>query len=312
MAGILIYCEKDSLCYELLTAARQLSEELGSSVKALVIDDKTLANSLSVLGAEVYLVKNPVEKADTAAVASVLAQAANKLDCDILLLASNRRGKELSGRLAQKLDAGCLNDVQNATVIDGKIHCQRNALNGATIATQYIASARQVIAIAPHSFNRAMAGGATQAVHELDIQPQISGIRLLASRQKSTDSVDIEAARIIVAVGQGLPRQEDLALAEAIAEAVGGVVACSKPVATDKKWMSEERIIGLSGKICKPDLALILGISGQVQFVVGIRDAKVVATINNDENCYMFKVSDYCLTADLNEALPALKSALGK
>jgi electron transfer flavoprotein alpha subunit len=95
-----------------------------------------------------------------------------------------------------------------------------------------------------------------------------------------------------------------------IAQAIGGEVACSKPVATDKKWLSEERIIGISGKICKPTVAILLGISGQVQFSVGIRDAKTIISVNNDENALICDMSDYVLIADLQEAIPELKNAV--
>ncbi|WP_276662708.1 FAD-binding protein, partial [Syntrophomonas wolfei] len=90
-----------------------------------------------------------------------------------------------------------------------------------------------------------------------------------------------------------------------------GEIACSKPVASDKKWLGEERIVGLSGKICKPQLAIILGVSGQVQFTVGIRDAGTIISINNDEKALMNNMADYVMIADLKEVLPDLNKALG-
>jgi len=82
-------------------------------------------------------------------------------------------------------------------------------------------------------------------------------------------------------------------------------------VASDKKWFDEDRIIGLSGKICKPALALVLGVSGQVQFTVGVRDAQLIVSINKDENAFMNKLADYVLIADLHECLPELARILG-
>ena len=99
-------------------------------------------------------------------------------------------------------------------------------------------------------------------------------------------------------------------MVEELANKLGGQVACSKPVATDKKWLSEERVIGLSGKQCKPDLAILLGISGQVQFTVGIRDAKTIVAVNSDENAVINQMADYVLTADLHEVVPELISLL--
>ncbi|HAA08504.1 MAG TPA: electron transfer flavoprotein subunit alpha/FixB family protein, partial [Syntrophomonas sp.] len=134
--------------------------------------------------------------------------------------------------------------------------------------------------------------------------------KLVEVRSKAGDSVDIEAAEILVVVGQGMESQDDLPLAQELAQKLGGEVACTKPVATDKKWLSEERIIGLSGKKCKPQLALLFGISGQVQFTVGIRDARVIASINTDENASMNQMADYILTADLKEVLAEMNKAL--
>ena len=233
---------------------------------------------------------------------------AQKLSASIILLSSNRRGKELAGRLAQSLAAGCLSDVNSLKASNGKIECLRNALGGATVATQQIETENQVIAIMPKAFEPAPESSGS--LNDLAVDVQASAIKVLEVKPKAGDSVDIEAADILVAVGQGLENQGDLAQVEAIAKALGGEVACSKPVATDKKWLSEERIIGLSGKKCKPSLAILLGISGQVQFTVGIRDSKTIVAINNDENADIMKMADYVMVADVEDVLPELLKAL--
>jgi electron transfer flavoprotein alpha subunit len=310
MAGILIYSEKNQLALELLTAARLIAKDTGLDVKVLCINSDEQAEEMVAKGAETYHIKEQnLNLADTAAIASALQQAANKLDISMVILSSNRRGKELSGRLAQKLDAGCLSDVTSLQAKGGKVQCARNALGGATIATQQIETDMQVIALAPRSFEPAVPqdGG---SLEEMNIECRSSLIMVLESRSKAGDAVDIEAAEILVVVGQGM-EQGDMVLAESIARALGGEIACSKPVATDKKWLPEDRIIGLSGKKCKPQLAIILGISGQVQFNVGIRDANTIVAINNDENAYILQMADYAMVADLKEILPELSKALG-
>ena len=137
-------------------------------------------------------------------------------------------------------------------------------------------------------------------------------MKLVETREKAGENVDLESAEILVVVGLGVEKQEQLADVAVIAEALNGTVACSKPVATDRKWFGEERIIGLSGSICKPELAILLGISGQVQFAVGIRDAKTIVSINKDENANINKMSDYVLVADLNDVIPELKNVIKK
>lgn len=307
--AILIYSEQNERALELLTAARGIAGDIQADIYALSINNNEQAEALAAAGVRTYCVENKaVNLADTALMAGVLQKAAGQLEAPIILLASNHRGKELAGRLAQKLDGGCLTDVIGMQVINEKIQCKRNTLGGATIVTQQIESERQVIALAPRGYAAAgtESGGTIQ---ELVIAPEASSVKLAASRDKAGDVVDIEAAEILVVVGQGLEK-EDLDLAENIAQKLGGEIACSKPVATDKKWLPEDRIIGLSGKKCKPRLAVILGVSGQVQFTVGIREAHTIVAVNKDENAFILQMADYAMTADLKAILPQLDKAL--
>ncbi len=308
MAGILVYSDKTSYALELITVAQMIAKDLGLPMQAVSINDADQANELAKR-VESYKIDNAaINLADTAAVASALKQAAVNLSANIILLSSNRRGKELAGRLAQSLDAGCLSDVNSIKLNNGKIECSRNALGGATVATQQIETENQVIAIMPKAFEPA--SEASGSLNDLVVEIKASALKVLEVKSKAGDSVDIEAADILVAVGQGMENQGDLAQVEAIAKALGGEVACSKPVATDKKWLSEERIIGLSGKKCKPSLAILMGISGQVQFTVGIRDAKTIVAINSDENADIMKMADYVMVADVADVLPELIKAL--
>lgn len=306
MAEILVFSDKTNLALELLSAA----QVIGGNVKALVINNDEQAQALADSGAEVYKINHDsIVLADTAQIAEIIKNGADKLGTDIILLSSNRRGKELAGRVAQKTGAGCLTDVSYIEVNGDKLECKRNALGGATVATQYINTDKKVIAIAPRSF-APYAGNGGKA-EDLDVAVPAGGVKIVEVKTKAADTVDIAAAEKLVAVGQGLNSKDDLLMIEELAKKIGAEVACSKPVATDKKWLSEERVIGLSGKICKPELVIVLGISGQVQFTVGIRDAKVIAAINTDENANINAMADYILTCDLHEAVEEMNKILG-
>ncbi|MBO8158116.1 electron transfer flavoprotein subunit alpha/FixB family protein [Thermosyntropha sp.] len=306
MAGILVFSDRTNLALEILTAAGVI----GGTAKVLVINNDEQAQALSDAGADVYKLSNDdISLADVGQVAEVLKEAAEKLNADIILLSSNRRGKELAGRLAQKIGAGCLTDVSAINVNGDKIECQRNALGGATVATQYINGDKKVIAVSPRSF--APFAGSGGSINEIDITIPASTVKVLEVKPKAADTVDIAAAEKLVIVGQGLNSKDDIPMIEELAAKIGAEVACSKPVATDKKWFSEEHVVGLSGKICKPELAIILGVSGQVQFTVGIRDAKVIAAVNTDENATINTMADYVLTADLHEVVKEMNEILG-
>jgi len=308
MAGVSIFSENQGLALELLTAANSLK---ATAVSACVINNDEQAQALASAGVQVYSVNNnDLLMADVGAIAGTIKQVADKAGADTVLLASNRRGKELAGRLAQAMNAGCLTDVAAVSIEGDKIMCQRNALGGATVATQYIDADKKVIAIRPRSCEPA-AGAGSGSVEEVAVEVKKAGVTVLEFKSRAGDTVDIEAAEVLVAVGQGLNSQDDLPALEELAKKLGGEVACSKPVATDKKWLSEERVIGLSGKKCKPQLAVLLGISGQVQFTVGIRDAKTIVAVNSDENASINQMADYIITADLHDVVAEMIKKLG-
>ena len=118
------------------------------------------------------------------------------------------------------------------------------------------------------------------------------------------------AARRIVSCGRGFKAEEDLAMANALAEALGAEIACSRPLAEGTAWLSKDRYVGVSGMHVSPDIYVALGISGQVQHTSGMADSKIVVAVNNDENAPIFQISDYGIVGDIYEVVPALTAAL--
>jgi electron transfer flavoprotein alpha subunit len=125
-----------------------------------------------------------------------------------------------------------------------------------------------------------------------------------------SEGADISAAQRLVTVGRGFREKSDLALAEDLAKALGAEIACTRGVAEDYHWLPIERYIGISGRKVKPELYLGAGVSGQVQHVVGMRDSKVIAAVNNDEKAPIFEAADYGIVGDIYEVLPLLTAAL--
>lgn len=301
MPAILVYSDNKHLAYELITAARVIGDE----VIAVAINDEQLALDIADRGVKVFSIKEGVlSLADTAAVASAIKQVAEKASASAVLLSSNRRLREVAGRLAQILEGDCLTNVNSLNKMKGKLICTRNSMGGATVATYEIDMQGSVIALSSKVYPPAStsSGGAVENF-QLQIKPTV---RLLETRSKYSEGINIGNAKILVAAGMGFKNQDDLLMAESLATALGGVVGCSKPIASDRKWMSEERVIGLSGKICKPDLAILLGVSAQVQFAVGIRDAHTIVVVNDDENAAATSLADYLLVGDLYQVVPAL------
>jgi electron transfer flavoprotein alpha subunit len=108
-----------------------------------------------------------------------------------------------------------------------------------------------------------------------------------------------------VGVGRGVAKKEDLTLGEGLAEALGAELGCTRGIG-DYGWLSEERVIGLSGAKTKPDLYVAVGVSGQIQHTVGISSAKLIVAINKDKNAPIFRLADYGIIGDLYQVVPAL------
>ena len=115
-----------------------------------------------------------------------------------------------------------------------------------------------------------------------------------------------------VGVGRGCADQADLRLAQELATALGAELACSRPLAEGLGWLPAERYVGVSGATIRPELYLAVGISGQVQHMVGVNHSKVIIAINRDKNAPVFGQADLGVVGDLYEVLPALTNALAR
>ena len=123
--------------------------------------------------------------------------------------------------------------------------------------------------------------------------------------------VDITKQRILVSVGRGIQNKDNLALAEKLAAALGGVVSGSRPV-IDQAWLPTTRLVGKSGKQVKPKLYLAIGISGAPEHLEGVPEAELMLAINTDPKAPIFDVAQYGATCNALELMPLLTENLKK
>ena len=136
------------------------------------------------------------------------------------------------------------------------------------------------------------------------------GLRVIETRTHGFDQADLGAAYRVIGVGRGLKAKEDLAMVEGLAQALEAEIACSRPVAEGLNWMGKDRYIGSSGAHIAPQLYLAVGISGQLQHMVGVTGAETIVAINSDPNAAVFQQTDYGLVGDLYQLVPAITAAL--
>ena len=120
--------------------------------------------------------------------------------------------------------------------------------------------------------------------------------------------VDITKSDVVVGVGRGIKKKDNLAMVEKFAETLGGVLGCTRPV-VDAEWLPKDRQVGSSGKTIKPKLYIALGISGAFQHITEIKSGTIIA-INKDPRAPIFRVADYGIVADLFTIVPELIAKL--
>lgn len=309
MADILIYSEKRDTARELTYQAKEFAGALGLGVSAVALGPSSgdVAAELGAHGADtVYVSEDPAfDGLQTDVVAEALAQVVQATGATCVLVGSTRRGKELAPRLAQKLGAGCVTDVSSLAAEDGVLVAGRYAFGGNTVARETITTAVKVFAVMPKTFEigAPVAGAGAVVTPSLTLTP--SAVKVVDRRPKEGEAVDLAAANRIVGMGRGFGKREDLALGEQLAAALKAEMGATKGLA-DFQWVSEDRIIGLSGAKTAPELYVAVGISGQIQHTVGISSAKLIVAVNKDKDAPIFQLADYGIVGNLYEVLPAL------
>ena len=161
--------------------------------------------------------------------------------------------------------------------------------------------------------DNAARGAAAASVVKAAIEIDATRIRQKpeAPFKEAKQAVDLSQAARIVAVGRGIKGQENLKIAEQLAQALGAEVAASRPIC-DAGWLPMDRQIGSSGQTVAPKLYVALGISGAIQHLVGMKGSRTIVAINKDGDAPIFEVADYGIVGDLFEVVPAIVAELNK
>ncbi|MFN3805082.1 MAG: electron transfer flavoprotein subunit alpha/FixB family protein [Pyrobaculum sp.] len=233
-------------------------------------------------------------------VANAVAIAASQHD--VVLLPATKNAKTAGAILAQRLGAEFLVDILSLKAEGGIVKAERYVFGNKAVAT--VEAPTPVVATVASGRFPGEPPTVQSVVEKL---PAAGGLaKVVAVEEKARGAVRLEDAPIIVSVGRGFKKREDLQLAFTLAEALGGQVGCSRPIAADLKWLPEEHWVGLSGKKVKPKLYIAIGISGQPQHIAGILDSRVIVAINNDPNAPIFQNADYGIVDDLYKIIPIL------
>lgn len=304
--SVLAYSDSNELAAELSSASRALASSLGAgNGSALVVLD----GEVPPKGGKSILVKASRPLAgQVELIVDALRATAEKMTPQVLLIGATRAGRQVAAALSVRMGWPILSDVRDLRVEDGRVTGSRAAFAGKIVAT--VSAPAPCIATVPQGAYEAQPGSPIEpeTIEMADTPP--ARVRLLETKPKQKSEVDLQSASIIVSAGRGFRTKEDLALAESLATAIGGVLGASRPLSSDLGWVGEERHIGLTGVYVRPALYIAIGISGQLQHIAGIKGSKIIVAINKDRQAPIFQVADYGIVGDLYQVVPALTEAV--
>ena len=316
MSAEVVLCASSDpgLSIDLVRFARSLSSgDDASRVHAVVLpgmpDD--LADRLVAAGAHAVDRIAGSATVDASASAARIAALVPVLSPTLLLLDSSKRGREVAGRLAGTLDLPAVTGATAVHLAEDGVRVDRESLSGNAVSVERIARRPAIVALMPGTPapEAPVVPNAERRDHAIpDPKPRTERTEV---RPKAGGGVEIEKAERIVTIGRGLKKKEDLAIVEAFARSVGAQVGCTRPLAAEAGWLSDDHWIGLTGHRVRPKLYVAVGVSGAVQHLVGMRSSKVVVAINKDPNAPIFGQADYRITGDLYQIVPALTKAFG-
>ncbi|AQW85719.1 electron transfer flavoprotein FixB [Campylobacter pinnipediorum subsp. caledonicus] len=229
----------------------------------------------------------------------------------VILMPNTKRCKVMAGILGAKLNAGVSTEVNDIKIVENSAESMKMMYGGLAIATEKINSKIAIVLVNSGTFEQANGNCSNDGeVKELQLAKSNTSIKCINKLPKTASSVDLGKAKKIIAVGRGIAKEEDLEMIKELCAAIGAELGCSRPIAEGEKWMEHERYIGISSVMAKPDVYISIGISGQIQHMVGVKDADKIIVINKDKNAPIFDYADYGIVGDLYKVVPALINSL--
>ena len=317
-SGIWVFAEQrngilDRTPLELLAKAMELKETTGEEITAVLMgyEVEALADTLIAHGADKVIVAQHENLKNYSArpYQKVLAELCEKYKPSIFVFGATAIGRDVAPRVMYSLGTGLTADAVDLGFDDEGAFVQTTpAFGGTLLAHIAIPELRpQMVTVRAHVFDVAepdesRKGEVIVETVSVDADPDYVVVEQL---EKVRNGVSINDADVLVCGGRGIKKEEDIGLLRELADLLGGEVACARPL-VDNGWLDHDLQIGQSGTTVKPKFIVNIGISGSVQYVVGMEKSQTIATINTYERADMFGVSHYGAVADYSKLLPEI------
>jgi len=306
--------------FETLTGAQALAAETGWTLEAAVAGSGVSGIAGEIAGkkvAKVYHVESPkLEPYTPDGFVAALKQLVERVQPRLVLMPHTYQVRDFAPKLAAGLKRALISDAVGYKYEGGKLLFTRQMFQGKFAADVSFAGEAPYFATFQ---NGAFRGDQVQAADSpapvetvnVEIADAVIRNKPEAPFKEAKQAVDLTQAEVIVAVGRGIKEQKNIAIAQQLADALGGEIAASRPIC-DSGWLPMDRQVGSSGQTVAPKLYLALGISGAIQHVVGMKGARSIIAVNKDSEAPIFEIADVAVIGNLFEIVPPLVEEVKK
>ncbi|HZT73708.1 MAG TPA: electron transfer flavoprotein subunit alpha/FixB family protein [Terriglobales bacterium] len=302
---------------EAIAAAQQLAAPWQAAVHAVLLEGAAESGLAAQLAryqlAGVLAARHPALAEYTPeAYTQALQEIVSRRQPRAVLFAHSYQTRDFAPRLATRMARALFGDLTALRVEDGRLTVSRPMFQGRLAADLVVpgeAPAFLSVQIGAFRADRAALAAAPAPIAAEMVAPAAPAAAPEAPFQEAKQAVDLTQAAIIVSAGRGIKEAKNLDLIRALADALGGEVAASRPIC-DSGWLPMDRQVGSSGQTVAPKLYLAVGISGAIQHLVGMKSSRAIVAINKDREAPIFEIADYGVVGDLFEVVPALIEAV--
>lgn len=316
--GITVYVDHVSgeihpVTYELLGKARELADKINHPVYAVFMGSNISIQASELLhyGVDKVFVcdKPELEFFKIETYTAVFEQFINDVKPSSILVGATPVGRQLAPRVAARFKTGLTADCTILDVHENTDLVQiRPAFGGNIMAEILTPNSRPQLATVRYKIMDApvRSVNATGEIVTFDVPEEKLANRVdVIGVTKKEKEQSIENCNVLVVAGRGVKKREDLAMLQELADALGGDLACTRPLA-EAGWLDAKKQIGLSGRTVRPKLIITCGVSGAIQFVAGMNNSENIFAINSDPKASIFKVANYAVVGDIYDIVPKL------
>ena len=311
MDVLVILEESQGSLHRLSREAIAGAQKLGASVAALAIGENadTLASELSSYDLEeVFTAKHELLSSYSAdGYFETVIQLIRAESPALVVAGHTYQTRDFMPKVSAKLDIPFIPDIVSLSD-EGFVKQVLNAKLNASLSS---ASDQIILSFQSAAFNDEEIKRGSCSARAFDVELDSSQVRSVSEEpfQEATGDVDLESAEVLVSVGRGIEKEENVHLAFELAKAIGAEVCASRPV-VDSGWIDSFRQVGSSGHNVAPKLYFSLGVSGAIQHVAGMKGSKNILAINKDADAPIFELADYAVVGNVLEIIPKLIEAL--